>query len=379
MEIRILASLAIVTLIACSVNGFTNPPKKQQGVTHQFGSTPKPQCPREPTRFQSLLILHSGRNCKHDESAEESRPVSRRLRYWRRAKKAVGTFALALSLRTSSVSAVELGREAEFDTSGRANDILLESLRPGSTEEDAELAMSGESVTEDNFYETEMIGLEDKDAANKKKEALFKAGKQKGKNRNLYDDDEDEDDEEDAMYGVEEEEMEEYMKKNSGLKTSSETAYFKSKKGGSAMEYFQAAAFFGTIPIGGLWAIEVWRRKNEGAYIKKGLAIQKMLKKDYINKTKEAMLKNATDTNSTDTDTDDDPDSDGGGGGGGGGPDDKPDGGPNPRDFGGEGGGLDLDDDDDDDGGFGGNNYGGDSGPADRSDIDKLNKLMGKG
>jgi hypothetical protein len=277
---------------------------------------------------------------------------------WRRSKKSVASLALAVALFQAlpMSPALAVVAKEKVDVSARANDILIESLRPGATSEDAEAALNPEIlVREKEEVNKALPKVEEKSQPNNSKKKSKKPAKQ------LYYDDEDDDDELDE---VEAQFFEETSRASISEATNTKTAttsniYVQSTKITTAT-YAKAAMLFLTAPVLLFGGIETYKRRSESAYVKKALQIQAMKREEYLNKTAAETGKMGNNSTSTTDDDDDDDDDD------------------------------DNDDDDDDivenksppskpKKPNGGKDSGGGSGSTPSADdIDRLNKLMGK-
>ena len=311
-------------------------------------------------------------------SSKQSWYRSKRVRKWRqRAKKAVGTFALAWSILMPVRPA--LARKADFDSSARANDILMQSIQPGMTATEAEKAMNGETVS----YERDLEHMEGVSSAateeedddfgdelknDKKNKKKKKANNKKQKQKDLYADLDFDDDDDVLMDEVEEVEV---AKESARTTATAASKGFYSSEVSRSM-YRGPIILFAGVPITVCVGREMYKKKQEAAYVQKALKIAESQRAEY-----ERSKKNTTDVgnNSTAVDEEDDNEEEDGEDSEDGSKDKDGDG------QGGDGSGTDSDDDDYlvfDDDEFGGDGEDGeDDGPT-QEDIDRLNKLMGR-
>lgn len=271
-------------------------------------------------------------------------------RLWKQSKKSMASVALALTFLRSSPAMAAVVTKDMVDVSARANDVLIESLRPGATVEDAEVALNPDVLVR---------AQEEVNTVTKKAEEtkVDKKSKKKKATKNLYyDDDEDEGDDEDAFFDDEARAQLEAAKATPKTATTSDI-YIKSTQITTAT-YVKAVALFITAPVLLFGGIETYKRRSESAYVKKALKIQAMKREEYLNKTASEASQLKGNETATDDDGDDDDNGD--------------------------------DDDDADDSDLGkpspkapkkpkgGDDGGGDDAPPSADDIDRLNRLMGK-
>lgn len=325
-------------------------------ASHPFG------CIR-PT--ESMLWMSSNDN-------EDHRPQRgrRRRKWFRRSKKFVATLAFAWSILSSGPARADpaIGRKADFDNTMRANDILMQSIRPGSSVDQAEKAVTGEEITISTDIEN-MLGLNDEeitpvmeDKATKK----VKKSKKKKTSGDLYGEDDDDFTLDELQDSIE-------AKETKGI-SEDMGSQFETKEYGTD-SYFKTFLTLVTGPLLIILVREIQRRRNENAYVNKALKIQAEQKAEYMRSKQKEM--NATkvelQNNSTKVEDDDK------------GEDDKEEGkdtdaandGSETKAFSLEELGIDINEDgtiaDEDDSGDGGES----DGPT-RDDIDRLNSLLKK-
>ena len=196
-----------------------------------------------------------------------------------------------------------------LDTSLRANEILVQSLRPDSTVEDAEVAVSGKSVRDQRNAVVGMSTDSTENAPNSKKVEAKKLSK------SLYYDDDVDDDRTDELFG----DTGTAGTVRSGATpaySSSSSAYSALSQGPSTGMYIKSAVGILTIPAVWLTTREFLRRRREEDYVKKSMAIMEAQKAEFFNVTATKNVDNITDElkglkkNSTDTKNDDDSDDD---------------------------------------------------------------------
>lgn len=290
---------------------------------------------------------------------DEQKPLPqhrRQQKFWRKSKKHIASIALALSFLRSPAAYASVTPAELVDKSARANDLMIESLRPGASKEDAEMALDMDTVVlEKTEVNTGAKSKKDTVAASKKKLKTKKKAKQ------LYYDDEEDDLDDEDIFGEEDTAMEAAAKSKSTPKTTtSSDIYFKSSET-SKSTYVKATFIFITLPVLLFGGIETYKRRSESVYVKKALKIQAMKKQEHMTETQkeaERLAAEAAENGDEDDDEeDDDEDED------------------------------DDDDEEDDDDDFdeppkpkkpsGDDGDGGDDAPS-ADDIDRLNKLMGR-
>jgi hypothetical protein len=286
-------------------------------------------------------------------------------------------FALSILAKASSPSLAAVVPKEEL----RANDIILNSLKPGISTEEAEKLAAG--IVENDDDGDVVLGQ-----ASAEDESDLVAGgatkkikmPKKSKQKSQYDYGEDEYEEEDDALDFEFEgdikESDLHQNKMPTLTPGTTGGFAMSSQSKPTTKMYVTCAFsILVVPVTWLQTREFLRGRREQQYVEKGLKILQAQKAEYFNVTSETKdsdiedelkdLKNKDDDDDDEDDDDDDDsdeddeddDED----------DDRPSRPKKPR-----GGGPDDDDDDDDDGGDD------DSGPPSDEDVDRLNKMFGK-
>ena len=299
-----ITSLILLLLLAAS-NGFV-PPRPAAA----FSSRPTPL----PTTSASNSD-HQGRLARLQRWKDRSQKIVKR------TSKTVASVVVAWVIASGRNPALAdmIGTKAPpgLDTSLRANEILVQSLRPDATIEDAESAVSGKSVRDQRNV---IIGMSTD--VTEKAPKTKKAG-QKKVQKSLYYDDEEEDDQTEELFG----DSETTVKPRSGAaaarfsSSSTSSAYAAVSKGPSKGMYVKSAAIILTIPAVWLTTREYLRRRGEEEYVIKSMAILEAQKAEFFNVTASKndedindelkdLKKNSTDTKNDDDDNDDDDDDD---------------------------------------------------------------------
>jgi hypothetical protein len=92
-----------------------------------------------PVDQQSMCLLMAQPGASHNEPRHKMLVLKR---LWKQSKKSMASVALALTFLRSSPAMAAVVTKDMVDVSARANDVLIESLRPGATVEDAEVALN---------------------------------------------------------------------------------------------------------------------------------------------------------------------------------------------------------------------------------------------
>jgi len=341
---RIVTVLLLLT--ASGVDAFSG--QQKQPLSRALCHNHNPHHRHVDHQSVCLLMAPPPPGASHNEPRQKMLVLKR---LWKRSKKSVASIALALTfLRSTPAMAAAVVTKDMVDVSARANDVLIESLRPGATVEDAEVALNPDVLVRER---------EEVNTVTKKTEEtkVDRKSKKKKTTKNVYyDDDEDEGDDEDAFFDDETRAQLEAAKTTPKTATTSDIYIKKSEI--TKASYAKALALFITAPVLLFSGIETYKRRSESAYVKKALKIQAMKREEYLNKTaSEAAQMKGNETATDDDDDDDDEDGDDG-------------------------------DDDDSDLGKpspnapkkpkGGDDGGGDDAPPSADDIDRLNRLMGK-
>jgi hypothetical protein len=293
---------ALLLLMVFGVTGFSSPSHPPCSITNL-------SCPfRVLSSQQCSLTEHKHRNLQLVMMTQQQSPQEqpRGGGLWKRTKRTVVSLALALNFLRSP-AAYASSRDL-VDTSARANDLLIESLRPGATKEDAELALDSEVCVREKSEVNTVLKQKEETTSKKNRKNTKKPAKPL-----YYDDDGDLDDDE-LFDETEMAELESNSKTKSAMKAQS-NVYLKTSKI-TAASYVKAVFIFITLPVLLFGGIETYKRRSESAYVKKALKIQQMKKEEYLNQTavEEAALKaNETavdDGNDDDDDEDDDDDDD---------------------------------------------------------------------
>ena len=277
--------------------------------------------PKPPITFlaQPKCLYMSGTSDNHHRISRLLRWKQRSSKAAKKTAKAVTSVAVAWAILAARNPALAdmIGTKAPpgLDTSLRANEILMQSLRPDSTVEDAEVAVSGKAVRDQRNAVVGMSTDATENSPNVKKSEAKKLQK------SLYYDDDDEDDRTDELFG----DTDTAGMARSGATPSysaSSSAYSALSKGPSTGMYIKSAVGILTIPAVWLTTREFLRRRREEDYVKKSMAIMEAQKAEFFNVTAtkndeditdelKGLKKNSTGTkNDEDDDNDDDDDDD---------------------------------------------------------------------
>ena len=294
----------------------------------------------------------------------------------KRACRTLGSLAFAVSILTRSSNQVAFATTSLPKEELRANDIILNSLKPGISREEAEKLAAGIIVDQEEDGDI-VLGQSSLPSSSKNDENKLKT-KRVEKSTSVYDygqDEYEDEDDENLDFEFEGDVKESDISPTKSITMGSSDSFAMSPPSKRSTKMYATATFsILVIPVTWLQTREFLRGRREQLYVEKGLEILQAQKAEYFNITTTSDdsdiqdelkdLKNKKDENDEDNDEDDDDDEDDGEDDDED-EDDRPSRPKKPR----GGGGGDGDDDNDDDEG---------SGPPSDEDVDRLNKMFKK-
>ena len=271
-----------------------------------------PPLPRRPRALPSIHVQPQHLNnippSSYRNRIQLKAHKSNRLSFRKRASRALTSLAFALSIFLKSTSPA-LAVKEEL----RANDIIMNSLRPGISAEEAESINKGEVVQDD----TSEVVLGQSSTNPKGVEVDVK----KVKTKSVYDYGEEYEEEDDEIDFEFEGDVTQSDVQKDWLDGGETNAFAMTKSSGPTKKmYITAATSILVLPVTWLQTREFLRGRREQQYVEKGLKILEAQKAEYFNVTSSADdadiedelkdLKDKDDDGDDDDDDDDDEDDD---------------------------------------------------------------------